>query len=58
MLAHYAHRLVFDLMLVDASISTALSHALDRLEAERHGRKVFEQLTIALARGALAQSSQ
>jgi hypothetical protein len=38
MLAHDAHRFVFDLLLVDASVRYALSHALDHLEAKGHGR--------------------
>jgi len=57
-LAHYAHRFVFDLLLIDASVRSALSYTLDRLEAKGHGRKLFEQLTIALSRRALAQSRQ
>jgi len=58
MLAHYAHRFVFDLLLIDASVRSALSYTLDPLEAKCHGRKLFEQLTIALPRRALAQSRQ
>lgn len=50
MLSHYAHRFVFDLLLIDASVRSALSYTLDRLEAKCHGRKLFEQLTIALPR--------
>jgi hypothetical protein len=50
MLSHYAHRFVFDLLLIDASVCSALSYTLDRLEAECHGRKLFEQLAIALPR--------
>jgi hypothetical protein len=41
MLAHYAHRFVFYLLLLDTSVRGALSYTLDRLEAERHGRKLF-----------------
>lgn len=58
MLAHYAHRFIFDLLLVNASISSTLPHTLDRLEAECHGCKVLEQLTITLPRRTHAQSNQ
>jgi hypothetical protein len=57
-LAHYAHRFVFDLLLIDASVRSALSYTLDRLEANGHGRKVLQKLTIVLARRALAQPDQ
>jgi hypothetical protein len=50
MLAHYAHRFVFDLLLVDARLSRTLPHMLDRLEAECHRREVLKHLAIILAR--------
>jgi hypothetical protein len=57
-ITHYAHRFVFDLLLIDASVRSALSYTLDRLEAKRHGRKVLQELTIVLARRAIAQPCQ
>jgi hypothetical protein len=58
MLAYYAHRFDFDLLLVYARLSRTLPHTLDRLEPKRHGRKVLKHLTIILARRALPQPGQ
>jgi hypothetical protein len=58
MLAHYAHRFVFDLLLVDASVGSALSHTVDRLEAKGHGRKLLEEFTIVFSRRTLTQPGQ